>query len=121
MNMMREYPIRTLLVFGVLLRIIVLFFYQSISIFPDSQGYLDLSELLLNFNLSGYDGTRSPGYPLLLSFAGGTLWIAVFFQLLIGIASMVALYKILLILKFNVKSALFLTIFNEQFFTGGFL
>lgn len=115
MNMMRDYPIRTLIVFGVLLRIIVLFFYQNISIFPDSQGYLDLSELLLNFNLSGYDGTRSPGYPLLLSFAGGTLWIAVFFQLLIGIASMVVLYKILLLLKFKVKSALFATLLMNSF------
>ncbi|MDI1316708.1 hypothetical protein [Flavobacterium sp.] len=115
MNLLYKNPLRTIVIFGALLRIIILVFYQHISTFPDSDGYRELSTLLTNLNLSGYFGYRSPGYPLLLSLANGNFYIVIFLQFLIGVASMVVLYKNMLLLKFSSKNALFATLVMNSF------
>lgn len=115
MTLLYKYPLRTIVVFGALLRIIIWVFYQHVSIFPDSDGYIELGALLSNLNLSGYVGYRTPGYPLLLSLANGNLYIVVFLQFMIGIASMVVLYRNMLLLKFSGKSALLSTLLMNSF------
>lgn len=62
-------------------------FYTHITIFPDSSGYIDLASRLMDFNLSGYGGQRSPGYPLLLLLAFGNSYLAVMYQFLLGTGS----------------------------------
>ncbi len=102
-----KHPIKIIVIFGVLLRIFVVGFYNHINIFPDSSGYIDLANLLSGLNLSGYNGQRSPGYPLLLVLANNQLTIGVGCQLFIGILTSVLVYKNFLLLEFSPRTSLF--------------
>ena len=76
-------PIRNIVIFGILLRaFFFLIFYTSVTIFPDSDGYIELSKLISDFNLKGYHGLRSPGYPLIISVFNQNLYLVVFFSVL---------------------------------------
>ncbi len=102
-------PITTIVVFAVFLRLIVFVLYQQILIISDSIDYIELADLISNWNLTGYDGKRSPGYPILLLF--NSLATTVSLQILLGISTMVLVYKSLLLLRFDVKKALITTLF----------
>lgn len=111
-----ENPIRNIVFFGILLRaFFFLIFYTSVTIFPDSEGYIELSKLISNFNLNGYHGLRSPGYPLIIAFFNQDLYYVVFFQFCIGISSTVFWYKTLINFKFSLKSSFIVTIFLGSF------
>jgi hypothetical protein len=114
-NFIFSNPIKTILLFGILTRALLFLAYPNVTIYPDSEGYVDLALRLANFNLAGYDGTRSPGYPLLLVLSNSNLYITVFFQFAIGILSAIVLYKNMLLFKFSKKSALLLTLFCSSF------
>ena len=101
-------------------------FYTHVSIFPDSSGYIELAERLLDFNLSGYSGRRSPGYPLLIALAAGNLYLVVIYQLILGVFTSGYWYKSMIRLKFTPKisffTALFLTtLLNTIFFETSIL
>jgi 4-amino-4-deoxy-L-arabinose transferase-like glycosyltransferase len=84
-----------LLLFSISLavRLLIFFvFYNHVTIYPDSSGYLDLAGRLINFDLSGYEGFRSPGYPLLLALASNNTFIIVLIQFLLGSISSVFWY-----------------------------
>jgi hypothetical protein len=109
-------PIRNIVFFGFLLRaFFFLVFYTSVTIFPDSDGYIELSKLISDFNLNGYHGLRSPGYPLIIAFFNQDLYYVVFFQFCIGISSTVFWYKTLINFKFSLKSSFIVTIFLGSF------
>jgi len=110
-----NHPIKTLVIFGLLLRIFVVFFYSHINIFPDSGGYIELAKLLSESNLSGYHGQRSPGYPMLLVLANNQLFIAIVIQLLIGILTSVLVHKNFKLLNFSARTALLYTLFLNSF------
>jgi len=97
---------------GLLVRLIIfIFFYTHITIFPDSSGYIKLANQILDFDLSGYYGRRSPGYPLLITLAFGNLYVLVFFQFILGILSSVFWYKSLIKLSFSERKSLYISIF----------
>ena len=76
-------PIRNIVFFGILLRaFFFLIFYTSVTVFPDSDGYIELSKLISDFNLKGYHGLRSPGYPLIIALFNQNLYFVVFFSVL---------------------------------------
>ncbi len=102
-------PVLTLIVFGILFRLLVIYCYPHITIHGDTESYLDLAELLSRLNLSGYQGYRSPGYPLLLLF--NSLPITVILQFIFGITTIVVAYKNMLLLKFNADKAFFTALF----------
>lgn len=108
-------PILSIIIFGIVIRLLLLPFYRDVTIFPDSEGYIDLAKFLLNYNLTGYDGMRSPGYPLLLLLAGNMLPLVIFFQSVIGIITSVYLYKIILLLNFSDGTAVIYTIILNSF------
>lgn len=109
-------PIRSLILFGILFRtFFFLFFYTSITIFPDSDGYIELANFVSSWNLEGYHGLRSLGYPMVISFFNQNLYAVLLFQFVIGIISMIFWYKILLNLKFSIKSSFIITIFLSSF------
>lgn len=114
-NSISQKPLITLILFGVLFRLFIVLFYQHVTIFPDSEGYIYLGRLLSKLQLSGYVGERTPGYPLLITVAGNNLTITVFFQLTIGIFTSILLYKNLLLLKFHPKPAIWLCLFLSAF------
>ncbi|MFV0572251.1 MAG: hypothetical protein ACK5M1_07465 [Xanthomarina gelatinilytica] len=87
-----KYPVAILLTYGILLRILVVVCYNAITIFPDTQNYIDLANTLLNFDVINYSGERTPGFPTLIALAGGNLYITIFFQLILGLLAMYLMY-----------------------------
>lgn len=64
------------------------------SVFPDSIQYMELADMIVRGDLSGYDGARTPGYPLLILAFGKNLQALTLFQMLLGLGSCVLLYLI---------------------------
>jgi 4-amino-4-deoxy-L-arabinose transferase-like glycosyltransferase len=103
-------PILYIAAFSILTRLLTLLLYCHVTLFPDSDGYIELCERLLNFNISGYQGERSPGYPILLFLAHSNLAIAIAMQIVIGAATGVFVYKTLQVLGFGKQSSLIITL-----------
>jgi hypothetical protein len=85
----------SLLAVGVVERILIGLTYAPAP-YGDSPSYMRLAEVLSKSWLSGYDGTRVPGYPTLLALLGRnpeTVWVA---QMALGIAISLMLYAIIL-------------------------
>lgn len=110
LNILLKYPLISIILLAISVRLIVVATYQHIVTTPDSSGYLYLSELISRFDLKGYTGERSPGYPILLSIAGRNFNLIVLFQLLAGVVSMVFTYKTLRILFTNHKYAFYISL-----------
>lgn len=106
-------PLYVLIFFGIFIRLFVVAFYQHISIFPDSEGYIDLAERLAVDQLEGYNGQRSPGYPLLL--ISNSLLLTVGLQCVIGISTTLMVYKSLILLQFKSNVALWICLFLSSF------
>ena len=112
---MLQKPITAIVLFGIVTRLFVMLLYGHVTIFKDSEGYQLLGERLANFNLTGYDGTRSPGYPLLITLAGNYLPLAIIYQMLLGLVTAVYIYKTLCIIHINKNTALYLTLLLNSF------
>ena len=101
---------------GLFVRLFIFFiFYTHVTIFPDSSGYIDLSKHILALDYSGYDGMRSPGYPLIIAMSFGNLYLTVFYQFLLGVLTAVLWYLLLINLNFSKKSSLIITLFLQTF------
>lgn len=101
---------------GLLYRLLVFIgFYTHITMYPDSEGYIELSNLITSFELEGYNGQRSLGYPLLISLAFGNLYVLVFYQFILGSITTLFWYKILLNLHFSKKTSVILSLFLMSF------
>ena len=61
----------------------------------DSPSYLLLAHRLSNLSLSGYDGARTPGYPLVLSLVGSNFTRLALLQGAFGVAATVVVYVII--------------------------
>jgi len=109
LNFLLKKPVLSIAVFCILTRLLTLLIYCHVTLFPDSDGYIELATRLLNFNLNGYEGQRSPGYPILLFLAHNNLAVTVAIQIITGAATAVYVYKMLQILGFSNKSALIIT------------
>lgn len=107
--------IRILLFFGLLFRLVLSILYFNVTLYPDSGDYINLSKYLLDFNLNGYNGNRSPGYPFLLFLAFGSQKIVILYQFALGIITSILWYKILLKLQFRTKLSLYIALFLESF------
>lgn len=75
------------------LRMVVLFLMPP-TVFPDSLQYMELAGMIARGDLSGYDGARTPGYPLMILALGMNLQALTLFQMLLGLGSCVLLYLI---------------------------
>lgn len=104
------HPVWTIVFAGTAIRIIIALLYGHVTIYPDSEGYFELAERLLHLNLTDYNGERTPGYPLLLCITNIIPAFTAGIQLCMGVASLVLIYKILVLLRINVKTALSITL-----------
>ncbi|MFT5891182.1 MAG: 4-amino-4-deoxy-L-arabinose transferase-like glycosyltransferase [Dokdonia sp.] len=87
-------PILFLIIIGVLVRVLIAICYSNqVSIFNDTESYIPLAERLAEFNLKGYNGLRTPGYPFLLTIAAIQFDHVVYIQALLGILSSILLFK----------------------------
>lgn len=114
-SFIKSKEITILILVGVLFRLILSVLYFNVTIFPDSDDYINLSKYLLNFNLNGYDGNRSPGYPFFIFLAFGSQKLLLLYQFTLGIITSILWYKILLKLQFNNKLSLYIALFLESF------
>lgn len=64
---------------------LAVFFIANPIICPDTQSYIDLAKNIVNFDFSGFNGLRTPGYSLILLLAGFNLKITVLIQMIFGV------------------------------------
>lgn len=93
-NNIEKNPLKWLLIYSLAVRLLVLFFYDGYTIVNDSQDYIDLSQWLSTFNLNGYTGERTPGFPLIIALMGGNLQWVIYFQLLLGLFNVYLIFDI---------------------------
>lgn len=106
LNYFFKNPLLSVVFLAVSLRLFLFtLFYSSVTIYPDSDGYLELAKIISSFNLIGYNGLRSPGYPLIISLLFRNLYLIVFFQFALGIISSLFWYKSLLNFGFSIRRA----------------
>lgn len=91
----RHHGLYVVLGYSMLVRILVFLTYDGASIFPDTGDYLELANLVLSGNLTGYHGARTLGYPLLLALAGNHSTIVLAFQNLMGLGTLAFFYKLI--------------------------
>ena len=83
----------SLIVLCVLLRVAMIFIYPAVE-FADTGGYRLLAWQLTNLNFSGYEGFRTPIYPLLLAVCGLNWNVVRLVQFLFGISISVMLFTV---------------------------
>ncbi len=105
-----RHSIVLVLLVAIALRAIISVLYGHETLYPDSEGYLDLAKRLINFDLAGYTGERSPGYPLLLALANLSNPAIVTIQFFIGMINLCVIYQICILLGMNKKHSEMLTL-----------
>lgn len=103
-------PIKSIIIVGTLVRLVVAFLYQYITLYPDSEGYVELAKRILIFDFSGYEGQRSPGYPILLALSNISYSTTGALQFIIGIVTLIYFYKTCLSVRLSKKISFYLTI-----------
>ncbi|GGB86529.1 hypothetical protein GCM10007424_28260 [Flavobacterium suaedae] len=114
-NYISERPITTIILFGIIVRLLLLSFYCHVTIFPDSDDYIHASQQILKMDLSDYNGVRTLGYPAFISLTNSHLPLTIFLQFVIGIITSVYVYKIMLLLNFRKGIALPVTLLLSSF------
>ena len=107
--------IKQLLIIGFSFRALLFLLYLHVTKVPDSFKFMELTELLLDFNLKNYTGERSLGYPLFMFFAFGSWKLTLIYQFMLGIITSVIWYKTLLSLQFTNKLSFRITLFLQSF------
>jgi hypothetical protein len=103
-------PVKTIIITGVLIRVLLIIIYRHITFYPDSEDYIQLAERILDFNLSNYEGQRSPGYPALLAISGISYTITIILQVGIGIVSLILIYKTCILAGISNRLSLIITL-----------
>jgi hypothetical protein len=103
-------PVKAIIVAGIVVRLPVIFLYRHITLYPDSEDYVILAKRILSLDISGYEGQRSPGYPLLLALSNISYTITVIIQLITGIITLIFFYKTCLTAGLRKKASLIITI-----------
>ena len=110
-----EYPLASLLIYAVLIRCLVVLFYDGFTITNDSQDYIDLGKRLSEFNLDGYTGERTPGFPLLIAIANNNLILVAYLQMILGIISTYFIYDMTKISTKKTAFALLVGVITTSF------
>jgi hypothetical protein len=114
-SFLNQKEVKLLLLIGFLSRLILALLYLKVTKVPDSWSFMTLNEYLLSFDLEGYNGERSPGYPLLITLGLGTMKLTVVYQLILGILTTLFWYDTLIAFKFSQKHSFWITIFISSF------
>ncbi|SBW04945.1 hypothetical protein [uncultured Dysgonomonas sp.] len=110
-----NHPVKVIVIVAVFVRLLIAILYGHITLYPDSEDYKVLAERILNLNLTGYEGERPPGYPMLLCLSGLSDLITVIFQLVMGVCTLVVGYKTLLLMDVEKRIALVMTLFGAAY------
>ncbi len=107
--------IKCIVLFAMACRFLLFAFYLHTTKVPDSFSFIELGDRLLDFNLNGYNGQRSPGYPLLYFLALGIGPVVVMYQFIIGTITAVFMYKTLLNYHLSKKISFYAVIIFQTF------
>jgi len=113
-------PQKAIVATAILVRLLLALLYQHVTIYPDSEDYIALAERLMAFDLSGYTGERTPGYPLFLILSGADPIISAFLQSIIGVITLIVVYKTFLISGIGRKGSLITTLLLSCYLPVGF-
>ena len=94
-----------LVIIAIVFKISMFLFTTVPMVSPDSIGYIDLARYISGFNLSGYDGVRTPGYHLIIALCNMNLKIVVVVQMILGILITLFMFRITLLFTSNQKFA----------------
>jgi hypothetical protein len=94
-----------LFVIAITFKLSIFLFTKLPLISPDSNGYIDLANRISNFNLTGYNGERTPGYPLIIAVCNINLKIVVVVQMIMGVLISLLMFKITKVFTANQKMA----------------
>lgn len=111
----QKHTLPILIIYGIVIRFIVFIFYSGVGIFPDSQNYIDLAEKISQFNLIGYTGERTPGFPSLIALCLNNLKFVIVIQSIFGILNIVLLYKFSLLKTKNKSISFLITLITTSF------
>ncbi len=114
-SFLNQKEVKLLLLIGFMVRLILALLYLKVTKVPDSWSFMTLSEYLLKFDLTDYNGERSPGYPLLIALGFGTMKLTVVYQFFIGVVTTLFWYDTLLAFKFSKKHSFWITILMSSF------
>ncbi|AUC80797.1 glycosyltransferase family 39 protein [Lacinutrix sp. Bg11-31] len=110
-----NHALAILLVFALVTRTLIAIFYNTISIYPDSQDYINLAQLISSFNLENYPGNRTPGYSILIALANNSLIVTVILQLFLGILSTYLLFDFSLRRTKDKSTAFWIALLTNSF------
>ena len=84
--------VKVLILYAIFLRLIIVIVYQSVTIYPDSQNYIDLANYIYQLSLQNYTGERTPGFPLLIAICNSNLIFTIIIQLVLGVLTTFLIY-----------------------------
>src|SRR5690242_14372875 len=109
---------------GIIIRLALWLCYEP-SQWPDTGTYLTAAQDLINGNLIGSEGRRTPGYPLLIALAGSKPSQIMFMQLIGGVVTSLLLFYMALIMTgraaFAYAAAMTYNLNLQQLFLEGAL
>lgn len=116
-----QHSIKILILYAILIRLVLFATYHGVTIYPDSENYIDLANYLSGFSLENYTGERTPGFPALIALANNNLQITVLFQLVLGVLSTYLVYDFSKIKSKQINlsfwiAALYTSFFHVLFF-----
>ena len=114
-NYITKHGLLLIVVYAIVIRLSVFLFYNTINIRSDSQNYIDLAAYLTQFNLEGYPGNRTPGYPLLIALANNSLVITVIYQTILGFITTLLLFDFSKRVSKSVSIAFWVTFITSSF------
>ena len=114
-NYITKHGLLLIVVYAIVIRLAVFLFYNTINIRSDSQNYIDLAAYLTQFNLEGYPGNRTPGYPLLIALANNSLVITVIYQTILGFITTLLLFDFSKRVSKSVSIAFWVTFITSSF------
>lgn len=119
-NWCNNNPTKAIIIWGIFVRLTIAFLYGHITLYPDSNDYIILAERLLQFNLSGYEGERPPGYPFVLCLTSISNIGTVIIQFLIGICTLLITYRTFCSAKLRREFALITTLLIASYLPSVF-
>ncbi len=110
--MKKTKAILLLLSIGLIFRLAVFFLgYPNPTFTADTQGYLELAQLIQEFSLNNYIGHRTLGYPLLIALAFGNIYVVIAYQFIIGLVTSLLWFLTLIKLNFRVSHSFYTSLF----------
>ncbi|PSG86079.1 hypothetical protein [Aurantibacter aestuarii] len=110
--MKKTKAILLLLSIGLIFRLAVFFLgYPNPTFTADTQGYLELAQLIQEFSLNNYIGHRTLGYPLLIALAFGNIYVVIAYQFIIGLITSLLWFLTLIKLNFRVSHSFYTSLF----------